>query len=290
MIGTWKAFQSLTQEQKAVLESKSIQGSYTPRALIELLQPLAVFDKKSDSSRMGLGCTAAVLVVVALIMLCSNPFGNAVSIVLAVIAAGAATALIVMTVRLSKVNLSNNFRLVALPFFAVLQEDMEPGETARVKLDLMPTASDEKKISTSDPYAKGAYHKIVDTMYEDDWFDGSAKLADGSVLAWAIHEELKVSQRTKRNARGKYKTKTRHYKRARITVDVSLPSKAYSVDASPPASGDTRVQAKEGAKRTMLRLTRKVKVKSEDPIHPRVFLELIAEAYRRARPAQGGAR
>jgi hypothetical protein len=290
MIGTWKAFMSLTPEQKEVLEHKSVKGEFTPRALIEMLQPIAAFDKKSDKTRMGAGCTALLLAGAAIFFVCGNPFGGVFSYVLAGITAGLSTVLFVMVAKLATRDLSNNFRLVALPFFAVLQEDMRAGETATINLDLSSPTSKEKLVRTAEPYEKGAYYKVVDSIYEDEWFDGSARLVDGSTLAWSIAEEVTVSKRTKRTSRGKHKTKTRTYKRVRMTVDLALPSKTYAVD--PGAAGaatDAKVRAKEGEKRNTLHLSRRIKVRSENPIHPRVFLELIADAYRRARPAEGGA-
>jgi hypothetical protein len=289
MIGIWKAYSALTPEQKTILEHKAVQGEYSPRALVEILQPLATFDKKSDSARMGVGCTGVIFVIVTAFFVCGNPFDGLFSYLLAALSAGIAAALFVLVTKLSKRDLSNNFRLVALPFFAVLQEDMDPGEKASVNLDLSSPTSEEKLVRTSEPYAKGSYYKIVDALYEDEWFAGSALLADGSTLHWEIAEEVTESKRTKRNARGKHKTKTKYHKRVRMTIDVALPSKIYAVDTSAPGTTDAKVRAKEGAKRTALRVTRRIKVKSGDPIHPRVFLDLIADAYRKARPAQGGA-
>lgn len=288
MIGVFKAWSALTPEQRAVLDHKVVDGEYPPRALIDMLRPIAAFDKKSDKVRVAIGCTGAIFVVIAGIFICANPFNGAVSWVLAAICALIATALIVLVTKLSNRDLSNNFRLVALPFFAVLQEDMEPGEKARVHLDLSSPTAKDKLVRTGEPYERGAYYKVVDSLFEDEWFHGSAKLADGSTLHWEITEQVTESKRTKRNSRGKHKTKTKYHKRVHISVDVALPSKSYAVDAVSGSEIDAKVRAKEGDKRTTLHVARRLKVKSNDPIHPRVFLELIAEAYRRARPAAGG--
>lgn len=288
MIGIWKAYSALTPEQKTVLEHKTVQGEYSPRALIEMLGPLAAFDKKSDSARVGVGCTGIVFVIVTGFLVCGNPFNGALSWILAGLTAIIAAGLFVLVTKLSTRDLSNNFRLVALPFFAVLQEDMEPGAKVNVNIDLSSPTSKEKLVRTSEPYEKGAYYKVVDSLFVDEWFDGSARLADHSVLHWEIAEEVTESKRTKRTARGKHKTKTKVHKRVRITVDVGLPSKVYAVDASVAPGTDAGVRAKQGDKRTTLRVTRRLKVKSGDPIHPRVFLDLIADAYRRAMPAKGG--
>jgi hypothetical protein len=289
MIGIYKAYSALTPEQKDVLQHKFLRGTYPPRALIEMLRPLAEFDKKSDKARVGVGCTGAALLVAGGILACANPFGNAVSFILATPCILAAIALIVLVTKLATRDLSNNFRLVALPFFAVLQEEMEPGRAIEVNLDLSSPTSKDKLVRKGEPYARGAYHKVVDSFYEDEWFQGSAKLADGSKLSWAIAEEITESACTKRNARGKHKTKTKYRKRVRITVDVGLPSKAYDIDVDGATHSGTRIQTRPGEKRTTLRVTRRVKIKSNEPVHPRVFLDLVADAYRRARPVEGGA-
>lgn len=287
------ALKALTPEQKAILREKRIEGSYTPQALIALLKPVGEFDRMSDKARTGIGCWSAacfVFSIVTIIVTANGVLPWFLGVPIILILLGMFVFFLVTVIRLSKIDLANNFRQIALPFFSILKEDMEKSEAMQVKLDLSSPTDKSKKTGESDAYALGAYHKVIDHYYRDAWFEGSAWLADGSSVAWSIVEDVTESKRTKRNARGKYKTKTRMRKLCHLAVDVTLPRKHYSV-AGGDAAIDAKVKIKGGEKRTTLRLARKVKIKADEPWDVRALVELIAEAFRRARPANetGGA-
>jgi len=287
------ALKALTPEQKSILKEKRIEGSYTPQDAIGLLKPVGEFDRLNDKARTGIGCWSAVFFVLAVVALIVTgngvlPWFLGIPIVLGLF--GMFVYFLVTVIRLSKSDLSNNFRQIALPFLAILKEDMEKGEAMQLKLDLSSATLATKKTGQGDAYALGAYHKVIDHFYRDAWFEGSAWLADGSSVSWAIVEDITESKRTKRNARGKYKTKTKYRKVCNLAVDVTLPRKEYSV-AGGQAAIDAKVKIKGGDKRTTLRLSRKVKIKANEPWDVRALVELVAEAFRRARPAvaAGGA-
>ncbi len=284
------ALNALTPEQKAILKAKNLEGSFTPRAALELLKPVGEFDRLSDTSRVGIGCWSAVFFVLAVVcvIVTANgvlPWFLGVPVLLGLV--GAAIYFLVTVIRLSKHDLSNNFRQIALPFFAILKEDMERSEAMQVRLDLSSPTLATKKTGSSDAYALGAYHKVIDHWYRDAWFEGSAWLADGSSVGWSVVEEITESKRTKRNARGKYKMKTKYRKVCHLAVEVTLPKKEYSVAALPPPA-DAKVKVKGGEKRVTLRLASKVKIKANEPWDVRELVDLVAEAFRRARPASAG--
>src|SRR5262249_43682342 len=100
--------------------------------------------------------------------------------------------------RLRNVDIANNFREVALPFLAVLKQDIDRDQTVFVRIDLRDPFHASKLKRTSSPYVDGAYHKVIDTTYLDPWFHGKAQLADGSRLAWTVYDTIIKSARTKR--------------------------------------------------------------------------------------------
>ena len=284
MLQALKAVRSLSPDQKALLEKKQLAGEFEPRSLIDLLRPIAACDRLSDKARMPMGCTTAALFVLSFVLLIVTLNGIWYAAPVLLLALGAAIFLLVSVLRLKKLDLSNNFRQVAMPLFAVLQEDMEPGATMNVRLDLSSPTARPKKTGTGKPYTRGAYHKVVDTTYVDPWFGGGARLADGSLLQWDVTDEVVESARTKRTARGKYKTKTKYLKRTTITVNVALPHKEYSVTSLPADAGE-KVRVRESEKRTTFRLAKRVKTKSLDPIAPQEIFDIVSEAYKRVRPA-----
>lgn len=284
MFEALKARRSLSPEQLALLETKQLAGEYEPGALIALLRPIAEYDRLSDKARTPMGCSTAALFVLAIVLLIVAGNVSVFLLPLPLAALGGGIWLLVTVLKMKKLDLANNFRQVALPLFAVLREDMEPGAAVNVRLDLSPPTAKAKKTGTGKPYDVPGYRKVVDTTYLDPWFGGGARLADGSVLQWTVTDDVVASERTKRTARGKIKTKTKHRKLTTIAVDVALPKKEYAV-AALPAEGGEKVKVKEGEKRTSLHLEKKVKSKSLDPIDPGEILATIAEAYRRVRPA-----
>jgi len=284
MFEALKARRSLSPKQRRLLETKQLAGEYEPGALVALLKPIAEYDRLSDKARTPMGCTTGALFVLAFVLLIVSANVSVYLLPLPLAALGAGIALLVTVLKMKKLDLSNNFRQVAMPLFAVLREDMEPGATMNVRLDLSPPTAKEKKTGTGKPYVVPGYRKVVDTTYVDPWFGGGARLADGSVLQWTVTDDVVASERTKRTARGKIKTKTKHRKLTTIAVHVALPKKEYAVAAMPADEGE-KVKVKDGEKRTSLHVEKRVKTKSLDPIDPRAVFDAIAEAYRRVRPA-----
>jgi len=284
MFEALKARRSLSPEQRSLLETKQLAGEYEPGALVALLRPIAEYDRLSDKARTPMGCSTAALFVLSFVLLIVSANVSPFLLPLPLAALVGAIWLLVTVLKMKKLDLSNNFRQVAMPLFAVLREDMEPGATVNVRLDLSPPTAKGKKTGTGKPYDVPGYRKVVDTAYVDPWFGGGARLADGSVLQWTVTDDVVASERTKRTARGKIKTKTKHRKTTTIAVDVALPKKEYAVAALPAAEGE-KVKVKDGEKRTALHVEKRVKTKSLDPIDPKEIFDTIAEAYRRVRPA-----
>jgi hypothetical protein len=287
MFKALKAFRSLSPEQKALLEKKQISGEYEPRSLIELLRPIAEYDLLSDKARTPMGCSTAALFVLSFVLFVVAANVSFFLLPLSLAALGGAIFLLVSVLRLRKLDLSNNFRQVAMPLFAVLREDMEPGATMNVRLDLSPPTTKPKKTGTGKPYVDGVYYKVVDTTFVDPWFGGGTRLADGSLLQWDVTDDVVESARTKKTARGKHKTKTKYRKQTTISVTVALPHKEYAVTNLPADEGE-KVKVRESEKRTTLRLAKRVKTKTIDPIDPREIFDIISEAYKRVRPAVAG--
>lgn len=276
----WNPGSELTEEQKRILRNKKLEANRPPAALLELLGPLADYDRDADRARSRLGWTAIVfclVTVAAAFGALQLGFSIASIVALALLAAAAITAIVLWS-RLISLDLSNNLRAFALPVLALLSEDMEPSEAVRIRLDLSSCTAKEKLTSKSEPYRSGAYHKVVDTFYLDPWMEGEAVLADGSRLSWSVTDRIREQNKTKRNPRGKIKTKKKHTKKSVMNVRVELPGGSYEVAA--PGQADVNV----GSKRNVFKLSDTVKSSSLEPISPWAFVDLVAGAYGRVAP------
>ncbi len=287
MFEAFKAYNALPPHLKATVASKKIAGEFTLAQLLGDLQQLAAFDALNDKNRGGLGCAMGVMVLAIIadifISAAVHPFGFALLIPII----GTMIWLGITMRRLNKLDLSNNFREVAMPFLAVLKQDIEAHQPMSLELELSAPTAAHKKKGVSKPYKAGDYYKIVDTSFQDAWFRGAARLADGAVLSFAVADDITESQRSKRNYRGKHKTKTRHYRTTVIDTELVLPTKTFSSRPPPPPQPGTKTKMSvdRGEKRDTLSLTKKVKARSLDPLTPDILVGCVAELYRLAQPA-----
>jgi hypothetical protein len=175
----------------------------------------------------------------------------------------------------------------------VLAEDVAPTSGLYVKLDLRGATDKSKKTQVTPEYRRGAYHKVVDTFYVDPWFTGSAALVDDASLYWHVVDRTRSSKRTKRNPRGKIKTKTKVKKTTFLQVGLQLPAKNYAVhqqgEAVTPdgAGGATKVKVKPAESRASIKLTRTMKSAGGKGLaDPQELIALMADAYGRGDPAR----
>ena len=278
-----KAYRSLTAEQKQILSDKRLKSNRPIDETLALLRPLAECDSLADKSRTKLGCTLG-LSIVALI---------AVAIVFANVGWSwvATTAIVLVALIMlgsgylwswtKRIDVSNNFRQFALPVLTVFREDIDAKHPLHLDVDLSSPTVDAKKQSESAPYKAGVYHKVIDTMYADPWMKAEALLVDGSKLSWSVSDTIRERKKTKRNPRGKYKTKTKYAKKTDVDVELGLKRKLYEV-GGPPADGEVT----SDDKRSTVRVSRQLKTDSLDPVDPRALIDLIADVYRSASPVK----
>jgi hypothetical protein len=284
MFKAFLALNRLSRAEREAIDAKEVSGSYPASMLLDKLRALSEFDRLADHWRaramIALPLMIFALIVLGILTAAGGHWMLVPAGVLFVVCLVVGFGLF----ELHHLDISNNVRGVALPFLAIVKQDVEPAQRIRVRVDLTSPTAKRKQIETLPTYARGAYHKVVDTLFADPWFEGSARFADGTVLRWRVQDEVRQSQRTKRNARGKDKTKTRHYKRSEISVVVSLPTKRYTV-SDLDAPGQT-VAIQRGPRRCTIKFKRKVKVKSLEPIDPRLLIDTISMAYRSATPVR----
>jgi hypothetical protein len=173
----------------------------------------------------------------------------------------------------------------------ILREDTGDDGALHLRLDMRGPVMDAKKTGESQPYSRGRYYRIVDTYYMDPWCAGGAAFVDGAQVQWIATDYVRSQRKTKRNPRGKIKTKTKRKKRTNLDVIVTFPDKLY--DAAEKSSGPDRQLRKDKVKddgpdsKTVVRVRRQVKSPSTDtPLDPRHLIDLIAAAYERVKPTR----
>lgn len=288
-LATLRYLGTLSPAQRQALRSKHIEGEFSAVELLELLRPLAEFDGMNDRAR-GKTVWIIVLLVIAIVitLFVGIELNAAVAYGIIGVLTLIAVALLAMELRLRNLDVSNNLRRIALPFLAVLREDTPRDAPLNVRIDLTKPTSKAKMVEKRAPYKRGRYHSIVDTLYQDQWFSGSAKLADNSRLRWEVVDDVVHRHCSKRNARGKTKWKSKYSKRSQLNVTVSLPLQNYQFGELKTNTG-TRAAVSSNDKRTVVKLSRKLKSRSLNPFDVTQLIDLVSSAYRPVSPAAVGA-
>lgn len=278
-----RVYRSLNGEQKRILAEKRVDLNRPIDELLALLRPLARCDAVADKARKSLGCTAgiALVVLIVAVILFSNIGWGALTIAVAALLLATLIGFTALWSWTRGIDVSNNFRSFALPVLTVLREDFASDAPVHVTLDLRSPTDSSKLQRQSDPYKRGVYHKIIDKFFVDPWMSAEALLVDGTKLSWSVTDRIRERSKTKRNPRGKYKSKTKITKKSYLEVEVGLRNKLYEVQNA-PANADV----KSDDKRTRVRVAHEVRSVSIDPIEPRALIDLVADVYGRTKPAK----
>jgi hypothetical protein len=266
MLKAWSLYRQLAPEQRQVLTQKQVEGTRPLADFLALLKPLARWDAAGDKQRRRAGGVAIASGVGTLAASWIGLAAGAPALFFAVPGGLAVTCLgLGLTWRkLRRLDLSDNLRHLALPLLRVLEEESRPDSPLTLKLDLRRPDIAEK-LEDRRRFDGGAGRKIVESLYRDPWMSGRATLADGTTLAFQVVDEVRERRQTRRNARGKTKTKTKLRFWSTYRVAVALPDKHYTAPTPDAAT----------------KLSRTVKG-DRAPRDPFPLLDLVAEVYRRS--------
>jgi hypothetical protein len=278
----WTTYRSLNAEQKAILAEKKLDLQRPVDELLAILKPLAACDSVANKAQGRMGCTFALMILATLIgiVVFSNIGWSLVTLAAIVVILGATIASGVFYGWLRGVDVSDNLRKFVVPVLTLFREDFDSKSPVHLRLDLSPPTHKTKKTAEGEPFKQGSYHKIIDTTYVDPWMSADAVLTDGTKISWSVTDRIRERKKTKKNPRGKIKTKTKYRKVSDLEVQLALRTKNYAL-ANAEVSAD--------GKRSKVEVQRSVRTESLDPIDPRTLVDAITNVYRNARPAAKGA-
>lgn len=278
-MSAWTTYRSLSAEQKAILRRKELDLRRPVDELLALLKPLAACDSVANKAQGKMGCTLALMIlgtligIVVLAKIGWSPVTLAIFVLLVVATLAAAF----FYSWLRGIDVSDNLRSFVVPVLALFREDFDPRVPLHLRLDLSSPTTKPKKTSQGKPYKQGIYHKVIDTMYLDPWMTADAMLVDGTKLSWSVTDRIRERKKTKKNPRGKYKTKTKYKKVSDLEVRLALRTKSFSV-----ANGELSADGK----RNKVEVERRVRTDSLAPIDSRTLVDAITDVYRAARPTK----
>jgi hypothetical protein len=275
MLKVLRAWRSLSDEQRTIVQAKQLDLNRPVGETIDLLRGIADCDVVGGSSRTGAGCTIAIGVIVAIgaMIAAGNDAGTAIVTGLFIAAAVLFFGALFAYIWMRRIDVSDNLAGFAMPVLMVFRDDIDAAEPMTLRLDLR-KAETKQKLDRIEKEKLAGGAKIVDRYYVDPWMSGEAMLVDGSRVRWDVVDTLRVRSKT-RTRGGKTKTKTKYAKKCAVDVEVTIRNKSYAVDA---AAAD--------AKKTTLRESRTAKREGSEPSDPRLLIEAIADVYRGMTPVK----
>jgi hypothetical protein len=285
-IREYRAYASLTEDQKRFIKEKVIEGSRTPSDWLAFLGNIAEYDRHGDFGRKILGYTGCISVA-ALVMsfFFMGAFKSPVPIL--VLLPIAIVTLTLYFIR-KKSDLPNNFRQFLVPLVSILREEISASEPLYLRLDFRGRMLDDKQ--TGAPKLKPGQKpvqlpgaRIIDEKYYADlWLSARARLADATRL------ELQITDYTRKRVVARRKVKTKYKIKTLIEARVGLAQEDYALVGQAAGGGD-KVNVKTGEKRNAIRVRRVVVAASEDSVLIlKDALDVIARAYKQVAPNQAG--
>jgi len=290
----------LTPAARQAIETKKISGSWNAKALLKLLGELQRWDlgveerKKAAHKRVigsGIAMVVSVFALFAFIIFEFWYIGLPITIGLIVF--------FVMSLRAEKalkaVDVPDEYRTIIRPLLRQLSQDIDPNEKVRVECDLAGTT--ESKAKGTKDIGKRSYQSAKLTVYEDPLCHLRLPLLDGTEAVFSIDNTTHKVVGTKRNSRGKTKTKTKWKKVTTLTASLIPPQRLNWEVGKSQQLVDTRTEKitfaeKNGVMVAKLQKYYSFKCMGDEPTNTApssdatgLFVRLYA-----LRPAAGGAR
>ncbi|GIF05237.1 hypothetical protein [Actinoplanes siamensis] len=169
---------------------------------------------------------------------------------------------------------------VVVPLILEVSSDLGPSGTLAVTADLRGRDAPGKSSRPRDLPVRKPVRSASETWLIDPWLRMRADLRDGSVLEILVVDRERRRRITKRNPRGKYKTKTKSRTVQIIKVRRKLPREAPSRVPATAAPGWVRVLVREGSRRSVIASAKLLRMPQNGQQQVDLILSVATEPFR----------
>ena len=252
---------SLSPAAQQIVETKKVSGEDRLKGWFTILREVAAFDNTADELRAKASKRATIFLIVSIVLLFLAFFTFGITALLAIPCIVLTIVYFVKKSKLGKIDLSNEFRTVLIPFLQTMSEDIQP--KGRITLELDMAGPSKEKIVSEQEIPPGRFRKVKETIRQDPWCRLSAPLANGARLILNVDNVYVTHDRYWRNPRGKSKHKAKWKKQVNVTAGL-IPAGALEFDKAEVDSMAVmdKMKLKEKADSQMVRLVRKFKFKA----------------------------
>jgi len=256
---------AMGNEISRFIAEKRMEGKYNLKQLIKLISRLEKYDLKIEKRMKIFLILSIVFFILSLVTLFIFPFAIIVTIILAIIF------LILRLINKGK-DLSNDFRLLLFPFLKELNEDIDLSAKIAIKMPLSKFEDKSNFLETTPVYKKGVYHKCIDFIYEREELSLNIPMRDGNAIDLNVQKLMIKTQKTKRNPRGKSKTKIKYKEIYTFIPQIFINKKRFA-----PNSNNVSGKIKVGNKVIKDKIV--IKTKNKRPVDIALLIEKILVMY-----------
>jgi len=127
---------------------------------------------------------------------------------------------------LRNTNIENHFRLYTYPLLRIFEQEASPDTRLKLNLDFN-NPEQKPYLIQNIPNTNSSYPKINTSFYKITWLDAEVAFTDKTQVQIAITDFVRVRTVTKRNPRGKIKTKTKRKIKQTIVVKILFDKTQY---------------------------------------------------------------
>ncbi|MFP4090554.1 MAG: hypothetical protein ACLFT3_09630 [Cyclobacteriaceae bacterium] len=290
----YQMYRKLTDEEKAILETKKVSGKHSIREWNRKLSHIAVMDAYADKARNGLTgiifLSLFLTIFVSLFTLgASILFLTVFVIVLGLSFFGTA---LFFYLKFKKIDTGNQLRHFIIPTLKFLNRKVRKSHKVELNIDLALPNDEQYKIDQQidKSPADMRFRKVTSNYYLIPWMQAKIPLADGSLLTWENEDlirERKVVKRRKNKRKTKYKIKHQ------VKVKIMLPKSRYQLlEDRQEDSHHSAIQIDEVSRYYLISIKGKQQTTRNPQFHgdefksmnPKYFTSLLIKAYAQVEP------
>jgi hypothetical protein len=282
-----KKYFALSSQQRGLIKKQRCSFNGTAEELISFLIPLADFD--ADCDRAISQCNIGIIVMVSaaiVFFLLKILFLVGFCVLFLVF-------FIVGRFFFGGIDIHNNLREFVLPLMVSLGQDAKKKSLLSLELDLrgIRRKENEQNREKDDP-GVFCYPKVTRIFYEAMLLSGSMVLCDGSKLAISVYDKARHTELTKKNSRGKVKTKPKIKIKHNLKVELTINKENYVLkDGQEGLQDGISLKDKPGAKGNVFSMSRLLLSNDEkETIDPAVMLSMAGRILMNVKPTALGAK
>lgn len=279
-----KSSGKLTDEQRRIIKERRVSGYRTVSRWLKLLRPLARHDIATDRWRKwGFRLLKFAIPAMFLGILFSGMTGSPIPLFFFPLGIVSLIMGVIILIVTRRRDFAGHLQEFVLPLLTLLKDDISG--PVLLDIDLRPATDAEKETGTDSPYRAGRY-EVTEVHYVDPWFEGMARLVDGSMLRWRITD--RVRKLNKQRVVRKSKRKTKFKMRSVLELHLKLPNDRYRLLTHDPLPHEEKLKIQRKKRWHVLRARRMNKhddwMEWENPSRLALdgFTELLGALYQRA--------